>query len=136
VSWRGGHVELERVRQVPRLGREERPRHGPAEVVHDDVHPAERIDRGGGQPRGRVEIGQVGGHHDGPPPGGLDLARHLGQLVLGARRDHHVRPGLGQGDGRGRADAAARAGHDGHAAGDAETIQDHRSSLPPWVGLA
>ena len=87
-------VELERVRQVMRLRRQERPRHRAADVVHHDVQPPEGLRRGPGQAGRGVEVGQVGGNDDRPPPGRLDLPRDLGELVLGAGRDQHVRPGL------------------------------------------
>ena len=45
-------VEPERVLQVPRRGRQERPRQRAAHVVDDDVQPTEGVDRGRGQSRG------------------------------------------------------------------------------------
>ena len=60
------------------------------------------------------------------PARGLDVLRHLAQLLDGARRDDDVRAGFGQGDGGGGADASSSAGDDGGAVGEAEPVQDHR----------
>jgi len=71
-------IELERVRQVMRLRRQERPRQRAADVVHHDVQPPERLGGRPGQAGRSVEVAQVGGHDYRPPPGCLDLPRDLG----------------------------------------------------------
>nr|WP_254126778.1 hypothetical protein [Aquihabitans sp. G128] len=121
----GDHVERERLGQEAGRGVLEGPGHGAAQVVDHDVEPAERLDRGGRQAGHRVEVAQVGGHHVGPSPGGLDLGRHLQELRLGASGQEHVGAGLGQGDRGGGADAAPCAGHDGDLVGHEELVEDH-----------
>jgi hypothetical protein len=122
-------VEAERVHQVPRLGRQERSRHRAADVVDHDVQPPELRGRRVRQARGRVQVAQVGGHHQGLAPGRLDLPRDARELVLTPRRDHHVRAGLGQRNGGGGTDATAGPGHDGHPAGDPEEVKNHRHAF-------
>jgi len=122
-------IERERVSQVPRFGRQKRPRHRAPDVVDHDVEPPERVHRGRGQARRGVEVGQVGRDDDRTPPGRLDLARDLGQLLPGPGRDHHVGARLSQRQRDRRADSPASAGHHRRAIRDAKPIQDHRSSL-------
>jgi hypothetical protein len=116
---RDAHVELEGIGQVARLRGQKRPGQRAAHVVHHDVQPPKLGHRGRGQPGHGVQIGQVRGHHQRPPPGRCHLLGHLGQLVFGPCRDQHVGPGFGQRHRDGRADPPARAGHHGHLAGNA-----------------
>ena len=74
------HVEVERLLERLHAGVEERHRHRAADVVHHDVESPELVDRGVDQPLDRADVGQVGGHHDGPPPELLDLRGDLVEL--------------------------------------------------------
>ena len=129
----GRNVEVEGLLE-PVGGRvHERPGHGPADIVDHQVEAAERlpgpVDQGGHG----IEIAQVGGHGHRTPPGALYLRGHLGQLLGGPGRDHHVGTGLGQADGRGRADSPPGPGDHGHLVGQLEAIENHRM-VPPLSG--
>ena len=121
----GRDVEAEGLLQEAGRRVEQRPRHGAAHVVHDDVEPAELVEGRLGQRGHEVEVGQVARHHDGTPAGGLHLRRHLAQLVLGPGGQHDVGARLGQRHGGGGADAAPAGGDDGDLVGDEESIEDH-----------
>jgi hypothetical protein len=60
-----------------------------------------------------------------PPAGRLDPRRDRGEVVGGARGDHHVRTGLGQRDGGRRPDAPAGSGDHGDLVPHREPIEDH-----------
>ena len=125
----GRDVEAEGLLQEARRGVEQRPRHGAAHVVDDDVEPAELAERRLGQRGDEVEVGQVAGHHDGPTAGGLHLLGDGTQLVLGAGGQHDVGSRLGQRDRGGGADAAPAGGDDGDLVGDEESIEDHPANV-------
>src|SRR5690606_33820079 len=120
---RRAHVEVERLLEVRRVGVHQRVRDRPADVVHDDVEPAELVDRGVGQAGGRVEVAEVGLDDVRPPAGGGDPVGHLRELRGVPGGDHHVRTGLGEGDRAGGADAAARPGDHGDLAVHLEEIE-------------
>ena len=118
-----------------------RPQRGPgrpaAGVVHEDVDAAELLDRRGDEVLELVALEHVGRDDERPPPrrphplgGGLEVG-------LGARRAHHVGPGLGEGHRGAGTDALARAGHDGHPVGQLELVEDHGRTVgvgtPSWV---
>ena len=124
-----GHVEAEGLFQEARRRVEKRPRHGAAHVVDDDVEPAELAVRRLGQRGHEVEVGQVARHDDGATPGGLDLLRHLAELVLGAGGQHDVGAGLGQRHRGGGPDAASAGGDDGDLVGDEELVEDHPANV-------
>ena len=77
-----------------------------------------------------VELQDVGGDHQGAPPGLLDQARHLGQVGLGPRRQHDVGARLGQADRDAPPDAEPGAGDDGHPVVEAEPVEDHAVARP------
>ena len=86
------------------------------------------------EPGDGVEVGQVGGHDDGPPAERTRCGRRPPQLGLGARGDEHVGAGLGERERRAGADAAAGAGDDGDLPVEPEAVQNHAGSmLLGWV---
>ena len=117
--------------RMSRLGRrvEERAGHRAADVVDDDVDAAELLRGDVGQAGHRVEVAEVGRHHDRLAAERLDLLGDRVELLLRARRQHDVGAGLGERERRRGADAAARAGHDGHLVVEAEPVLDHPAKL-------
>ena len=125
----GRDVEAEGLLQEARRRVEQRPRHRPAHVVHDDVEAAELGEGGLGQRGHEVEVGEVAGHDDGAAADRLDLLGHGAQLVLGAGGQHDVGARLGQRHRGGGADAAPAGGDDGDLVGDEESIEDHPANV-------
>ena len=123
------HVEPERLFEVLDAGVEERVRDGAADVVHDDVDPAQLLLRRLREPGDGVQVGEISGHDHRAPAGGLDRGGHLVQLRLGAGRDDDVGTGLGEGDGRRGTDASPGAGHDADLAVQSEHVEDHGGTL-------
>ena len=130
----GRDVEAEGLLQEAGRGVEQRPRHGAAHVVDDDVEAAELVEGRLGQGGHEVEVGQVAGHDDGAAAGGLDLLGHGAQLVLGAGGQHDVGTRLGQRHRGGGADAAPAGGDDGDLVGDEESIEDHPANVVGRAG--
>ena len=73
-----------------------------ADVVDDDVDPAELLHGDLGQAGDRVEVAEVGRHDDGPATDRLDLGGDGVELLLRARRQHDVGARLGERDARRR----------------------------------
>ena len=131
----GRHVEAEGLLEEAGRGVEDRPGHGAAHVVHDDVESTELAPGPLGQGGHQVVVGQVARDHHGPPSRRLDLCGHLAQLLLGAGGQHDVCAGLGQGDGGGGTDAAPAGGDDGDVVGDEETVEDHPGECSGPAGV-
>ena len=96
-----------------------------ARVVHEDVDAAEL--RLGARDEGAqlLHAAHVGGHREGAA---AEVAHGRRRLLEGlglARREHDVGPVLGEAEGDGAADAAARAGDDGDLAGEGEIGDGH-----------
>jgi hypothetical protein len=119
---------VEGLLQKTRRRLQEASRHRPADVVDDDVEPAEGVVGGRGQGGDGIEVVQVGRNHHGPTAGRLDPARHLAELLDGPRRDDHVGPGFGQAHGGGRPDPPTGTGDHGDAVVKTEPVQNHRLS--------
>src|SRR6478752_2622619 len=119
-----GHVEAERLVEEAVAGLHELPRERAADVVDHGVEPAELVVRRLRQAADGVEVAEVGGDHQAAAPGRADLLRDHLELLGGACGNEHVGAGLGERDGGGGAEAAARAGDDGDLVGDRETVDD------------
>ena len=87
-------------------------------------------DRGVDQTLDRVDVGQVGGHHDRAASQLADLRRHLFELRHGAGGDHDVGAGLGERQRGGGADAPPGGGDDGDAVVETEAVDQHAGTLP------
>ena len=121
----GGNVEVERLLEVGGVGGEQGVRDGAADVVHDDVEPAELLLGRVGEGGDRVEVAEVGLDDDRPASERPDASGHLVELMGRARRDEDVGTGFGQPEGRRRADAAAGAGDHGDPVVDGEPVENH-----------
>ena len=128
---RGAHVEVERALEGRHVGVDERHRHRAADVVHDDVEPAELVDRGVDQALDRAEIGEVGGHDDRAATELLRPARRRRRAATAVRAAITTSaPRLGEGERRRGADAAPGGGDDGDAVVETEAVQEHAGTLP------
>ena len=109
-----------------------------ARVVHQDVEPAERVDRGLDEALGLRPVGDVGAAGDGFATGSGDLVDDTLRGAAAARRraveadadvvDHDARALGGERQRMRAPDAAARTRHDDHAAVE----QSHIRCLP-WL---
>ena len=110
----------------------------PALFTRMSMRPNSSTDRGD-EVLELVALEHVGRDDERPPPGRPHpLGRGL-EVGLGARRAHHVGPGLGEGHRGAGTDALARAGHDGHPVGQLELVEDHGRTVgvrTPFVGRA
>ena len=122
-------VEVEGLLEEAWRGVEQGTGHGAPQVVDDDVNAAQLVLGGLGQRAHEVDIGEIAHDHNGPAPGGLDLHRHLAQLLLGPGGQDDVGTRFGQGHRGGGADATATPGDDGYLVGHAEVVEDHGPGL-------
>ena len=132
---RGRDVEPQRgfERTLARL--EHRAGEPAARVVHQDVDAAELADRGVDEAVQIVGDGHVGAHRETAAAACADRGRSRVDVGLGAGGTDDVGAGFGQTDRNAGADALARAGDDGDAAVESESIEDHgallRAEQPP-----
>src|SRR5690606_20735039 len=109
----GAHVEVERLLHRLDAGLEQRPGRGAADVVHDDVDPAELGGGGVDQRPHGIEVAEVALHGDGPAAERLDLGAHRRQRLGGAGGDDDVGADLGEGCRGTSTDATAGTRDDG-----------------------
>src|SRR5207248_4898176 len=120
----GGHVEVERAFEEAFAGVEKWPGLGAADVVDDDVDPAELAHRRVDESVQVVGVAQIARHDRGAPTPLGDGAGDLLELFFGAGRDDDVGAGFGQGQGGRGPDTASRPGDDGCLVGQAETVEE------------
>jgi len=112
--------------QVPLLlgHREDHPVAQDPGVVDQDVQLPVRLERRRQQLLARRPLRDVAGGHDRLPASGPDLGGHRLHGVSRQVVEHQPRPGPGQRQRLGPAEAVARPGHDGHPAGQRQRV-DH-----------
>ena len=125
----GRHVERERIAEILGGRAQQRAGHGAADVVDDDVQPAEHLDCCCGQSGRRFGVGEIAADHVRPPPGGVDLIGHGFEFGSCARCDDDVGTDFCESQGDGGADATAGAGDNGHAVIESESVEDHRGKV-------
>ena len=110
--------------QVPLLlgHREDHPVAQDPGVVDQDVQLPVRLERRRQQLLARRPLRDVSGGHDGLPARGPDLGGHRLHGVSRQVVEHQPRPGPGQRQRFGPAEAVARPGHDGHPAGQRKRV--------------
>ena len=112
--------------------------HPPALFTRMSMRP-NSVDRRGHEVLELVALEHVGRDDERPPPGRPHPLGGGLEVGHGARRAHHVGPGLGERHRGAGTDALARAGHDGHAVGQLELVEDHGRTVgvrTPFVGRA
>ena len=125
----GQHVEAEGVAHVLDAGGEQGVGHAAADIVDDDVEPAELLDGLSRQFRGGLRLGEVCDDDVRAAAGRLDLGGHRLQLRLGARGDQDVCTHFGERDGDRGSQSATGAGDYGNLSVETELVQDHVLSL-------
>ena len=132
---RGRDVEVERPLEHALARVEERPGARAAGVVHHHVDASELRHRPVDELLEVRGLAHVARHDDGATSRGTHVGSHLVELVLRARRDHHVGAGGRESAGDGRADSPPGPGDYGDAVGEHELVEDHyaSNSLRPSV---
>jgi hypothetical protein len=111
------------------IGKAARPP-GDAGIAHHDVETAQGVQGGRDQMRQRGAVGHVAGH-----AGHAELRGHGGRIGSILAGDGHLRAGRDHRLGNGPADAAGRAGDQGHLAIQAERIAHLCSGRSSSSGL-
>ena len=126
----GQHVERERVAHLLDGGGQQRVGHAAADVVHDDVEFAERLNGLPGQFGGGFGLGQIGDDDVRSAAECLDLGCYRLQFGLRPRGDEDVGADFGERDSDRGAKPTSSTGDYGHLSVEAESVQDHIGSLP------